>query len=394
MRQNFIKNLSDPEQLDLLPTNPVNTPFQKRVRSLNLSAKLERKVQMMGALKGDNSNTFPSLTPLSVDEEKELASTVLYYRQIFSEQVVNVATFRQAALTVIQNIYLFRNRKIFFGSDPTACESDRQDALQFLTSGNIPKPLPVCKTFQHLIIGRIWNRIVNRQQGALKTELEFVTLHDTVVKMNTLRNIYMILSRRLVKKLAGRINDFYKISTSYEDAVQIGSIGVARAAYRYHQSCGVRFSTYASHWIFKEIQRQSLSGRLINVSADNLYKRSKASKTGDSKTETLLNSRINNATVLLDNESPDKAIHCQDNDTVPRALELKQLGEIVLKAINNLLSPKNADIIRRRYGLPPYAGDEQSIIEISKNYGVSRSSIYQIEKHALNRLQKHLKSVL
>ena len=39
--------------------------------------------------------------------------------------------------------------------------------------------------------------------------------------------------------------------------------------------------------------------------------------------------------------------------------------------------------IRHRFGLPPCQGKEQSVISISEVYGVTRGSIYQLEKSAL-----------
>lgn len=107
--------------------------------------------------------------------------------------------------------------------------------------------------------------LIQSHNNLLQTH-SFADLTNVVEKLNTLRNIYMLLTTNLVKKLTFRINKLYSNSIATEDACQIGSFGVARAAYRYHPSVGVRFSTYASHWIKKEIQRQALEGRLIRIS--------------------------------------------------------------------------------------------------------------------------------
>ena len=69
----------------------------------------------------------------------------------------------------------------------------------------------------------------------------------------------------LVKKIISQLGDIYREGISNEDAYQIGSFGVAPAAYRYHHSCGVCVSTYAANWIRKEVQRQSLHGQLIKI---------------------------------------------------------------------------------------------------------------------------------
>jgi DNA-directed RNA polymerase sigma subunit (sigma70/sigma32) len=69
---------------------------------------------------------------------------------------------------------------------------------------------------------------------------------------------------------------------------------------------------------------------------------------------------------------------------------MQQRRSLLLKAIDQNLSQKSGDIIKRRYGLPPYLGEEQSVVSISREYGVTRSSIYQLEQSALQKLQKHL----
>jgi len=76
------------------------------------------------------------------------------------------------------------------------------------------------------------------------------------------------------------------------------------------------------------------------------------------------------------------------------ALENAELQRILLQTIDQLLSEKTCDIIKRRFGLPPYQGREQSILSISKAYQVTRSSIYQLEQAALKKLQRNLREQL
>lgn len=72
--------------------------------------------------------------------------------------------------------------------------------------------------------------------------------------------------------------------------------------------------------------------------------------------------------------------------------------KLVMKSNNSsrftVLSTKSADIIKSRYGLPPYRGKEQSIIAISKIYEVTRGRIYQLEQTALKKLTCHLEPEL
>jgi RNA polymerase sigma factor (sigma-70 family) len=309
---------------------------------------------------------------------------------------LNSRKFRQATLTIVQNIYLFKNRKIFFGTtNSTSSEEERQEALFLFSANPFRTSIPLAKTFQHLILARIWNRILSNSTQADFQEQQFIELQAIVEKLNTIRNIYMILTSGLVKKLAGRINDIYKASITLEDAIQIGSFGIARAAYRYHQSSGVRFSTFAANWVFKEIQRQSLKGRLIRLSSNTVERYSRAAKNKDTENLYKFSTLIKHATTTDDDTSlRDSSIpFSEQNSDLPsltRNFESRELRGTLLRAIDQLLSEKCGNIIKRRYGLPPYQGREQSIISISRLYRVTRGSIYQLEQTALKKLNQHL----
>lgn len=381
-----------PEVVDLLPANKSEKSFRQRVSDLQLSKDLEQKIIACSEQHIDgptDSQVHPTLT---IAEEKELATEVLIYRHRFTEQVVEHRTFKQAALSVIQNIYLFKNRKIFFSSDSHSTEEERQEAILLLTN-HATRSVPLRYTFQHLIISRIWQRIIGKQP-VLDDEEPLKEIHFIVERLNTLRNIYVMLSTGLVRKLAAQISDIYKQSVSYEDAVQIGSFGIARAAYRYHPTMGVRFSTYASKWVFSEIQRQALRNRLVRISTNNIEQFSKALKSKDqdkiNKYTEILKHR--SCTLTSDDLHQETAWSAEDQGSLSSVLERKQLRSVIEKTIDAVLSEKAADVIRRRYGFPPYETAPQSVIEISKYYDVSRGSIYQLESNALKKLQHYLEA--
>lgn len=389
-----------PELIDLLATSPSSIPFVDRVKDLALSSNLEQKVlSQEGRLSVYCNRTSMSYVRLTADDEKELATEVLLLRHKFTELVLQSKKFRQAALTVVQNIYLFKNRKIFFGTtSSTSSETERQAALHLFSSGATSTSFTLAQTLQHLILARVWNRILSNSSKNDLREQKFIELHAIVEKLNTIRNIYMILTTGLITKLATRINNIYKESVTWEDAIQIGSFGVARAAYRYHQSSGIRFSTFAANWVFKEIQRQSLEGRLIRISANTIEQYARAAKTEDTENLCKFLTLIQHATIS-DEDTIEKSPvsnfeQILDQSSIANELESRELYSIVLRAVDQRLSEKCRDIIKRRYGFPPYQGKEQSIISISKEYGVTRGSIYQLEQVSLRKLNHHLKTVL
>ncbi len=383
---NLVWLKKSPEIIDLLATFPVKKPFQSRVKQLGLSQVLKKKILNLEVICSPlNQPKVGQL--LTVSDEKELATEVLLNRHRFTGLVRKTQLFQQATLTVIQNIYLFQDRKIFFGPTALSSEQERQEALTLFSENHNKRPVSLAQTFQHLILARIWNRILSTSNDATFDDYNFKELHEIVERLNTLRNIYILLSTSIVKKLATRINTIYKQSVSYEDAVQIGSFGIARASYRFHQSCGVRFSTYAANWVFKEIQRQALAGRLIKISSNTVEQYAKAVKEGNAAKTSRFSIILNEADPgELKQETSDTAglisfeqpIKCPADE-----IETRQLYAILIKAIDQVLPAKNGDIIKRRYGLPPYYGNAQSVIEISKQYRVSRGAIYQREQQSL-----------
>ena len=385
-----------PEVIDLLAASPSTVPFAARVQALALSSDLEKKILHQNGLLTVNTCHHQKTATLTANDEKELADEVLLHRHRFTEHLLEAPRFRQAALTVIQNIYLFRNRKIFFDTTTASAESERQDALLLFSSIPTPTSIPSAKTFQHLIIARIWNRIIGQSTESDFHDHHFSALLEVVEALNTLRNIYVLLTTGLVKKLAVQTNPLYKQSITYEDAVQIGTIGIARAAYRYHPSSGVRFSTFAANWVFREIQRQALDGRLIRISSNTVEGYAKATRNEDVTNLKRFSQIIASATPAEHNTGEECATLAFSEllSQIPSpvaAFENIQLRIILLQTINQFLSKKAGDIIKRRFGLAPYQGEEQSILSISKEYKVTRSSIYQLEQSALKKLHHHLR---
>jgi RNA polymerase sigma factor (sigma-70 family) len=391
---------NSPERIDLLATTPSLVPFVNRVKELRLSPDLEQKVLFQEGRLSVHSHSIPkAFIHLTADEEKELATEVLLLRHQFTELVLTSKKFRQATLTVIQNIYLFKNRRIFFGTiSSTSSEEERKEALLLFSTNSTEVSFSLAKTLQHLILGRVWNRILSNSTKADLQEQQFIELHAIVEKLNTIRNIYIILTTGLIKKLASRINYIYRESVTREDAIQIGSFGIARAAYRYHPSSGVRFSTFAATWVFKEIQRQSLQGRLIRLSTNTIEQYAKAAKNEDTENLCKFSTLIRHATITdedtIEEDFRSNPKQNLDQSHIASNLESQELYAILLDAVDHQLSDKCGDIIKRRFGFPPYQGQEQSIISISRVYGVTRGSIYQLEQASLNKLNHHLKTVL
>ncbi len=380
--------------IDILRINPSPLSFQERVERIGLSADLLAKINSVDRLNHGVPNS--SRHYLSEDNEKELATEVLLTRHKFTCLVFENRFFRQAALTVIQNIYLFRQRKIFFGTPELTAEQQRQEALQLFSKSPLDGSIPLAKAFQHLILARVWHRINNQVDKTIRNSKHYNELHEVVEQLNTLRNIYMLLSLGLTHKLTRNVNSIYRQSITGEDAHQIGSFGIARAAYRYHPSTGIRFSTYASRWILKELQRQALDGRLIRISTNLVEQIAQDAKESGLSQHGAAYTKLCNATAQLTPANEHLLLDCQLPSLVNPGERLEQLEmrSLLLDAIQKTLSQKSSDVIMRRYGLGPFRGKEQSVIEIAKLYGVTRGSIYQLEQTALKKIREHISCFL
>ncbi|PIE59218.1 MAG: hypothetical protein CSA32_05220 [Desulfobulbus propionicus] len=371
---------------DILITRDQEKPFSQKVTALGLSAELERKCLAADRSLHAEDIRCPQFY-LTVDDEKELATEVLLCRHRFTNLVSRYQPFRQAALSVIQNIYLSRERRIFFDRGELSTEQERQAALLLLGSPGKSGDIPLCKTFQHHVLARIWYRVLFKMETKRHHNLFFRELQTTVEQLNSLRNIYILLTTGLVNKLTARISTLYQQSITPDDARQIGSFGIARAAYRYHHSTGQRFSTFASYWIRREVQQQALHARLIRIPTSLIEQLSKAARQRQPEKEQQLARLLHRATTLLGVECDGRQKAAEDP---AEQVERREMHRTLSAAIDSVLPDKSADVVKRRYGLGAYKGREQSAVEVARVYGVTRGSIYQLEQAAISRLKKHL----
>lgn len=393
MKQQKTHKLPGLNIIDLLYTKPSELPFSRRVQRLQLGAPLEAKAIHCH----EESVAVPyreiADNILSREDEEELANEVLYYRHKFTRCLIKSREFRQAALTVIQNIYLFQNRHIFFTPEENPA-LERQQALELFSTPAAAHNLPLSKTLRHLVLARIWKRIIGNTDTDFFHDPGLLELHSVVENLNCLRNIYVLFSTRLIRRLARRVNPLYKQSITYEDALQIGTFGVAKAAYRYHQSIGVRFSTYAADWVSREIQQQALSGRLIRISSNVVEQYAKAKKFNDAGLLAHYGPSLADASTTLDDTR--NSGHTPTSTIFPhypgpgKIVETQQQHALLVAIIDAKLSQRSADILKRRYGLPPFENNPQSAVEIADLYGLTRGRVYQLEQEAFRKIRKAL----
>ena len=171
---------------------------------------------------------------------------------------------------------------------------------------------------------------------------------------------------RLVAHIAKKYNN---ITEDQDDLISIGTIGLIKAIETFKIDKGTRLATYASKCIENEI--------LMNIRTN------KKNKVQVSLQDPIGVDREGNAISLID-------ILGTEADCVVDQVELKVQINKLYEKLYKVLTDREREIIELRYGLTPYGYKTQR--EIAQKLNISRSYVSRIEKKALKKLRKELKT--
>lgn len=167
-----------------------------------------------------------------------------------------------------------------------------------------------------------------------------------------------------LRLVAHIVKKYYTASADNEDLVSIGTIGLIKGVNTYRPDRGVRLATYAARCIENEIL---------------MYFRSQRKSSGDvSLSDALDTDADGNSLSLMDVLSV--------SDDMAEQLSLKDDCAQVLRCVDSVLPPREAEVIRLRYGL----GGRRALTqrETAEKLGISRSYVSRIEKRALAALRE------
>ena len=185
-------------------------------------------------------------------------------------------------------------------------------------------------------------------------------------KDESAKEVLIDRNMRLVAHIAKKYNNS---NEDQDDLISIGTIGLIKAIETYNVEKGTRLATYASKCIENEI--------LMNIRTN------KKNKVQVSLQDPIGTDKEGNEISLID-------ILGTDIDHILDQVELKVQISKLYEKLENILTPREREIVQLRYGLTPLGYKTQR--EIASLLGISRSYVSRIEKKALKKLKKELKS--
>jgi RNA polymerase primary sigma factor len=221
----------------------------------------------------------------------------------------------------------------------------------------------------------------------------------------------LLHNQRLIWSVARR---YAPPSMTHEDLFQHGVLGLIRAVELFDPNLGYKFSTYAMNWIRQAITRGIANeSRMIRLPV-HMFERvqkvwaTRTRLTVDGKPPTVHQLAL--ACSLTDEETMEcllvgpqnilsldtpvgsegettlsDLIDASDPDLAPEREVEFELMKLQLHAVLELLTEREAGVISRRYGLAD--GEEWTLDQIGKIYGVTRERIRQIEGKAMSKLR-------
>ena len=170
-----------------------------------------------------------------------------------------------------------------------------------------------------------------------------------------------------LRLVAHIIKKYYTQADNQDDLISIGTIGLIKGVNTFKPDKGIKLTTYASRCIENEIL---------------MYFRAQKKQQGEvSLSDTIEGDGDGDDLYLSDVVGSE--------DTMLSDLQTRDDCVLVRQLVARLLDEREADVIRRRYGLN--GNTPQTQRQIAADYGISRIYVSRIEKKALEKLEAALR---
>ena len=178
------------------------------------------------------------------------------------------------------------------------------------------------------------------------------------------RNILVEHNLRLVAHI---IKKYYTQSAEQEDLISIGTIGLIKAVDTFRPERKIRLATYASRCVENEVL---------------MYFRSRKKLQGEmSLSDTIDGDDAGSTLCLMDVVGSD--------DTMLSDMADREEQQRIRYLVDTCLTDREAEVIRRRYGLTGELPQTQR--QVAAAFSISRSYVSRIEKRALSKLEAALR---
>jgi len=258
-----------------------------------------------------------------------------------------------------------------------------------------------------------------REIGLVKllTPQEEIVLAARIKKGDKKAREHMIKANlRLVVKIA---RDYEGIGLPLLDLISEGNIGLMKAVERFDPKKGGKLSTYGSWWIKQSIKRalanQSKTIRLPVHMVDKISRMRRIAlrlqeEFGREPTDEeigeqlgITGSRVSQMRMAAvrpasldapigddDSNNFGEVVEDENADTPYEQLEEKTVTGMLQEMVKTL-DPREATILRFRFGLD--GGNEKTLEDVGKKFGVTRERVRQIQNIALRKMRKMIEKL-
>ncbi len=172
-----------------------------------------------------------------------------------------------------------------------------------------------------------------------------------------------------LRLVAHIVKKYYISYKDQDDLISIGTVGLIKAIDSFKPETGTRFATYAGKCLQNEILMYFRSQKKLSL-------------------ETSINESVDvdkdgNPLTYIDIISTDEDIV----EEIDRDIKLS----LVRKAVERVLTEKERSIIILRYGLTPQ-GKSYAQRQVAEKLGISRSYVSRLEKGALEKINRYVKT--
>jgi len=170
-----------------------------------------------------------------------------------------------------------------------------------------------------------------------------------------------------LRLVAHIVKKYYTQADAQEDLLSIGTIGLIKGINTFRMDRGIRLATYASRCIENEIL---------------MYFRAQKKRQGDVSLHDAIEG---------DGEGDDLFLGdvVGQEDTMLCDLQTREEHSRIRQLVDSRLTPREAELIRLRYGLQGDAPQTQK--QVAAHFHISRSYVSRIEKRALEKLEAALR---